>query len=78
MFKEEFALFIFYDNINPVNNSDLIGEIKENIKTGDKKHISQLNKYRYIFQLCQKNDKICNKFGLKKENQKILVYVFNF
>ncbi len=78
LFKEELAPFIFYDNINPEKNSDLIGEIKENIKTGDKKHISQLNKYRYIFQLCQKNDKICNKFGLKKENQKILVYVFNF
>ena len=30
-----------------------------------------------IFTLCQKSEHICNQFGLKKENQKILVYIFD-
>ena len=75
--KKELAPFIFYGNINMDKNSDLIGEIKESIKAGDKKHIKQFNKYRYIIKLCDNKEKICKKFGLKKENQKIVVYVFN-
>ena len=75
--KREFVPFIFYGNINFNKNSDLVGEVKENILTGDKKHIKQFKKYRQIFELCQKSEYMNKKFGLKKENQKIIVYIFN-
>ena len=71
------APFIFYGNIKDEINSDLIGEIKESVSTGDKKHISQLNKYRKIVKLSESDLKISKKFGLKPNNQKILVYIFN-
>ena len=75
--NKDLAPFIFYGNINKKKNSDLIGEIKENIATGDKKHIKQFEKYKDIIKLSETKEKICKKFGPKKENQKILVYVFN-
>ena len=75
--KRELVPFIFYGNINFNKNSDLVGEVKENILTGDKKHIKQFKKYRQIFELCQKSEYMNKKFGLKKENQKIIVYIFN-
>ena len=75
--KKELAPFLFFGNIDQDLNSDLIGEIKENFSTGDKKHIKQFNKCMKIFTLCQKSQHICNQFGLKKENQKILVYIFD-
>ena len=75
--KKELAPFIFYGNIDKDKHSDLIGEIKESIKSGDKKHINQFNKYRKIFKLCETNEKICKQFGIKKDNQKIVFYVFN-
>ena len=42
--NKDYAPFIFYDNIKPGVNSDIIGEIKESISTSDKKHIKQLLK----------------------------------
>lgn len=75
--NKELAPFIFYGNINQESNSDLIGEIKENFSTGDKKHINQLNKYRQILKLSKKDDAICKKFGLTKNNQKIIIIIFN-
>ena len=75
--KRELVPFIFYGNINFNKNSDLVGEVKQNILTGDKKHIKQFKKYRQIFELCQKSEYMNKKFGLKKENQKIIVYIFN-
>ena len=75
--KKELAPFLFYDNINLELNSDLIGEIKENFTTGDEKHIEQFNKYLKIIKLSDKNENIRKKFGFKKENQKIIVYIFD-
>ena len=75
--KRELVPFIFYGNINFNKNSDLVGEVKKNILTGDKKHIKPFKKYRQIFELCQKSEYMNKKFGLKKENQKIIVYIFN-
>ena len=75
--KKELAPFIFFNNIKFNLNSDIIGEIKESISSGDEKHIEQLNKYRKIIKRCEKDDVLCYKLGLKKHNQKILLYVFN-
>ena len=75
--KKDLAPFIFFNNIKFNLNSDIIGEIKESISSGDKKHIEQLNKYRNIIKRCEKDDVLCYKLGLKKQNQKILLYVFN-
>ena len=75
--KKELAPFLFYDKINLELNSDLIGEIKENFSTGDEKHIAQFNKYLKIIKLSNKRENIRKKFGFKKENQKIIVYIFD-
>lgn len=75
--KKGLAPFIFYGNINPDLNSDLLGEIKENVNTGERKHIKQLKKYTEIIELSKQNETIRKKFGFKNENQKILVYIFN-
>ena len=75
--KKELAPFIFFNNIKFDLNSDIIGEIKESVTSGDEKHIEQLNKYRKIIKRCEKDDLLCYKLGLKKQNQKILLYVFN-
>ena len=75
--KKELAPFLFYDKINLELNSDLIGEIKENFSTGDEKHIAQFNKYLKIIKLSDKRENIRKKFGFKKENQKIIVYIFD-
>lgn len=75
--KKELAPFLFYDNINLELNSDLIGEIKENFTTGDEKYIEQFNKYLKIIKLSDKRENIRKKFGFKKENQKIIVYIFD-
>ena len=75
--KKELAPFIFFNNIKFDLNSDIIGEIKESVSSGDEKHIEQLNKYRKIIKRCEKDDVLCYKLGLKKQNQKILLYVFN-
>ena len=68
--------FIFFSNIKISDNYDIIGEVKEAIDDYHK-NISQLTKYIKLFDLLEKNEKINNVFGLKKENKKILFYVFN-
>ena len=75
--KKELAPFIFFNNISFNLNSDIIGEIKESVLSGDKKHIYQLRKYLKIIERCKNDSELCNKLGLKKDNQKILLYVFN-
>ena len=75
--NKEFSPFIFYGNINFEKNSDLLVEIKESISTSDEKHIIQLKKYFDIFDLSKDNKQINDKFGFTKENQKIILYVFN-
>ena len=72
----ELAPFIFYANINREEQTDIIGEIKENFSAG-KDNISQLEKYINIIKLCKKSDKISERFGVVKSNQKILLYVFD-
>lgn len=75
--KKELAPFVFYGNIDWDKNSDLIGEVKESISTGDKDHIRQFEKYLKILDYCNKDDKTCQTMGLKKGNQKILVYIID-
>ena len=75
--KKELAPFIFFNNINFNLNSDIIGEIKENVLSGDKKHIHQFRKYIKIIKRCKNDSELCNKLGLKKNNQQILLYIFN-
>jgi len=75
--NKQYTPFIFFGNIKKGVNSDLLGEIKENFLTSDKNNIDQLNKFWKIFDLSETNERISEKFGLKKANQKIIVYVFN-
>ena len=68
--------FIFHSHIKISDNYDIIGEVKEAID-GYYKNISQLKKYIKLFELLKKNERINNVLGLKKENKKIIFYVFN-
>ena len=68
--------FIFHSNIKISDNYDIIGEVKEAIDDYHK-NISQLTKYIKLFELLKKNERINNIHGLKKENKKIIFYVFN-
>ena len=68
--------FIFHSNIKISDNYDIIGKVKEAI---DDYHnnISQLKKYIKLFDLLERNERVNNRLGLKKENTKIIFYVFN-
>ena len=70
--NKQYTPFIFFGNIKKGVNSDLLGEIKENFLTSDKNNIDQLNKFWKIFDLSETNERISEKFGLKKANQKII------
>ena len=74
--NKENAPFIFYNNINFEKISDIIGETKEYL-SNEKKPIEQIHKYFKLFKELNSSENICHSVGLKKENQKILMYVFN-
>ena len=77
LLKKEFAPFVFYGNIDMKKTSDLIGEIKEDFQSGIKNNIKQFHKYSLMIKIFKNNISISKKYGIKPENQKILVYVFN-
>ena len=54
-----------------------MGETKESLGD-DKKPIEQFKKYIKLFKEFNRSENVCNYVGLKKENQKIIMYVFNF
>jgi len=73
--KKELAPFLFFGNIDQNLNSDLIGEIKENFSTGDKKHIKQFNKYENFF-IMPKISTYMQSIRLKKRKSKnISIYI---
>ena len=74
--NKENASFIFYNNINFERISDIIGETKESL-CDEKRPIEQIKKYIKLFNEFNNSEKICHSVGLKKDNQKILMYVFN-
>ena len=74
--NKENAPFIFYNNINFEKTSDIIGETKESF-CDEKKPIEQIKKYIKLFKEFNNSEEICHSVGLKKDNQKILMYVFN-
>ena len=74
--NKENVPFIFYNNINFEKISDIIGETKESL-SDEKKSIEQIKKYIKLFKEFYNSENLCHSVGLKKENQKILMYVFN-
>lgn len=74
--NKENGMFIFYNNINFEKVSDIIGETKESL-SDEKKPIEQIKKYFKLFKEFNSSENLCHSVGLKKENQKILMYVFN-
>ena len=60
--------FIFHSNIKISDNYDIIGEVKEAIDDYHK-NISQLKKYIKLFDLLERNERVNNILGLKKENK---------
>jgi len=76
--NKEVAPFIFYGNfvVDKEMNYDIIGEIKENSDSHDAL-IEQAEKYLNLIRNFPKNPYLNKKLCFKKENQKIIMYVFN-
>lgn len=76
--NKEIAPFIFYGNfkVDTKRKYDIIGEIKENSASHDDL-IEQAQKYQNLIRNFPKNDNLNERLCFKKENKKIIMYVFN-
>lgn len=76
--NEDISPFIYYGNfsIEDSKEFDIIGEIKELSDSHDCL-IDQVTKYVQLMLSLQKSDEVNKRFGFKKENKKIIMYVFD-
>ena len=75
---EEISPFIFYGNfeLKSIRKYDIIGEIKES-SDSHLNLIDQARKYIQLIYNLRRSKRLNDNLGFKKENEKILMYVFN-
>ena len=76
---EEISPFIFYGNfeLKKIHKYDIIGEVKESSDNHKLDLIKQVRKYIQLIYNLKRSKRLNDNLGFKKENEKILMYVFN-
>ena len=76
---EEISPFIFYGNfeLKKIHKYDIIGEVKESSNNKKLDLIKQVRKYIQLIYNLKRSKRLNDTLGFKKENEKILMYVFN-
>ena len=76
---EEISPFIFYGNfeLKKIHKYDIIGEVKESSNNKKLDLIKQVRKYIQLIYNLKRSKRLNDNLGFKKENEKILMYVFN-
>ena len=76
---EEISPFIFYGNfeLKKIHKYDIIGEVKEFSNNKKLDLIKQVRNYIQLIYNLKRSKRLNNNLGFTKENEKILMYVFN-